>query len=164
MTAKLVLDSAGKASGFWTLERIKTLVELYVSGMSCKVIGEALGCSKNAVIGKANRLGLEREAMEGMTADQIATYERLAEERTKPPPPPAARIVFPADGGCLWPHGRPGEVGFCFCEAAIAHVGVPYCDAHMTRAYVPAAKRSDIIAKLLWRSVDDEIGRAIAAA
>ena len=44
----------------WTEEKVSELKELWGSGLTTSQIGERLGYSKNAVIGKAHRLGLAR--------------------------------------------------------------------------------------------------------
>ena len=43
---------------FWTEERIERLGELWGDGLSAAKIGREIGCTKNAVISKAHRLGL----------------------------------------------------------------------------------------------------------
>ncbi|PXA97871.1 GcrA cell cycle regulator, partial [Nostoc sp. 3335mG] len=44
----------------WTEERIATLAKMWESGMTASQIAEELGgISRNAVIGKAHRLGLQ---------------------------------------------------------------------------------------------------------
>lgn len=50
--------SAMGMHGFWSAERIILMEKMWNEGKSGKAIGEALGCSKNAVHGKANRMGL----------------------------------------------------------------------------------------------------------
>src|SRR5262249_48231964 len=44
----------------WTQERIALLKDRIGAGLSCGQIARELGVSRNAVIGKANRLGLSR--------------------------------------------------------------------------------------------------------
>lgn len=45
------------ASG-WTDDRVALMVRLQRDGHSCSIIGERLGVSRNAIIGKLHRLGL----------------------------------------------------------------------------------------------------------
>lgn len=45
--------------GFWTVERVLYLVDAYDRGQHVLAIATCLGCTKGAVVGKANRLGLE---------------------------------------------------------------------------------------------------------
>lgn len=47
------------AIGFWTDDRITRMTALYADGYSCRVIGDMIGTSRNSVIGKVHRLGLE---------------------------------------------------------------------------------------------------------
>lgn len=42
----------------WTEERVDQLTQLWIEGLSASEIGRRLQVSKNAVIGKAHRLGL----------------------------------------------------------------------------------------------------------
>jgi hypothetical protein len=42
----------------WTRERIETLCALWLTTMSCREIGNELGVTRRAIIGKANRLKL----------------------------------------------------------------------------------------------------------
>ena len=50
------------ADGFWTDERVAKLRLMVAEGHSCSVIGNALGNTRNAVIGKVSRLKLPRPA------------------------------------------------------------------------------------------------------
>ena len=43
----------------WSEEQVSRLAELWAQGYSASAIGKAIGVSKNAVIGKAHRLGLK---------------------------------------------------------------------------------------------------------
>lgn len=45
---------------FWTAERTAELTALIAEGLSYRTLAETLGCTKNAVIGKAKRLGIIR--------------------------------------------------------------------------------------------------------
>ena len=42
----------------WTQDRVDTLTKLWAEGLSASEIGRRMEVSKNAVIGKAHRLGL----------------------------------------------------------------------------------------------------------
>ncbi|MDC0493898.1 global cell cycle regulator GcrA-like protein, partial [Alphaproteobacteria bacterium] len=44
----------------WTDERLEKLKELWTQGLSISQIGEALGVSRNAIAGKAHRMGLPK--------------------------------------------------------------------------------------------------------
>ena len=49
-----------KAQSGWTEDRLAKLRELWDKKLSITKIGEELGVSRNAVAGKAHRLGLEK--------------------------------------------------------------------------------------------------------
>lgn len=108
----------------WTPERIAALKSLWDVGLSTREIGLKLGITKNAVVGKAHRLGLSK----GIAA--VAA------------PPPVARLVRLETlgvGMCCWPDGEPGTPDFRFCgEPSL--VDKPYCAKHCDRAYVRSGK------------------------
>ncbi len=65
----------------WTPHRIGLLCRRYAEGASFKEVGAELGCSKNAAIGKFNRLIKERHALalkaaapRAGTADRVAAW------------------------------------------------------------------------------------------
>lgn len=45
---------------FWTPERIEILKTMWSEGQSAASCADAIGCSRNAAIGKVHRLGLEK--------------------------------------------------------------------------------------------------------
>ena len=113
----------------WTPERMEMLGRLWEEGLSTAEIGRQLGLTKNAVIGKAHRLGLKGRP-----------------SPVKAPPKPAAAARPPVVVGfsgptCSWPFGHPGEKGFHFCGARPLP-GKPYCAEHAARAYVRPKERS----------------------
>ncbi len=63
----------------WPQDKIDRLRDLWATGMSTALIGKALGVSKNAVVGKASRIGLSRpspilSAPVEFTEDEIAIF------------------------------------------------------------------------------------------
>ncbi len=102
----------------WTEEAINTLKTLWAEGLSARKIGERLGnISRNAVIGKAHRLGLSNRG-KPRTSDAAERISGLnLTERM-----------------CRWPIGHPGEPGFRFC-AEPRQQGRPYCREHCALAY-----------------------------
>jgi GcrA cell cycle regulator len=100
----------------WTPELIEQLAALWHQGLSTADIGRRINISKNAVVGKAHRLGLT----------------------ARPSPlkrPPAPKGMAALGPSCSWPLGHPGEKGFRFCGAAPL-AGKPYCAEHAALAYV----------------------------
>jgi GcrA cell cycle regulator len=115
----------------WTQETIEELTRLWDAGFSTSEIGKRIGVSKNAVVGKAHRLGL------------ISRPSPI--KRTAPPPPviSAAPKTYAQPGGrtCSWPIGDPRKPGFAFCSEH-ALPGKPYCAQHAQMAYVAPKNRS----------------------
>lgn len=117
----------------WTPERVAELTRLYMAGGKTKEMAKALGCTKNSLIGKANRLGL-------------CTPKIKKPART-------ARLDAPATGLCQWPHGHPRDKDFHFCAKPVK-ADKPYCPRHCRKAYRPDRKAETRNSKspFVWRS------------
>lgn len=65
--------------GFWTEDRLNILVPRWESGCSALEIAKEIGTTKNAIIGKIDRLKLKRTVATGQfwTQEQVATLTRL---------------------------------------------------------------------------------------
>ena len=125
----------------WTDERIQELTKLWDAGYSASAIGKQIGMSKNAVIGKAHRLGLrarpspiKRGAIKPVLAPQVR-LETPKPAEPKPAPMPTKPRERQHGATCLWPIGDPGDSNFHFCEEPAAP-GKPYCTAHCAKAYI----------------------------
>ncbi len=152
----------------WSSERIEQLRSLWHDGLSASQIATHLGgITRNAVIGKAHRLGLTgRPSPIKNRSASVARprpprrprVEQAAPPRmvAAPPPPrrveppqryveledmPGATILTLTDRICKWPIGDPRHPDFHFCGRASAE-GLPYCADHARRAYQPPARRS----------------------
>ena len=97
----------------WTDERIDRLKELWTQGMTASQIADELGgVSRNAVIGKAHRLGLQSrpspvKANEGAPAAAPAGEPQQPEPKAAPPAPPAqAAAPAPAAEAAPWEEGE----------------------------------------------------------
>ena len=67
--------------GFWSVSREKKLKEMWSQGYSAQLIANDIGCSRNAVIGKAHRLGIsEKQRITRHTANNTI-YSRNAPKR-----------------------------------------------------------------------------------
>lgn len=102
----------------WTDEQVETLQRLWAQGRSASQIAGELGSvTRNAVIGKAHRLGLA---------------SRPSPIRTESP---ASRVAKHKGPSCQWPIGDPSSQDFTFCGAPI-EPGRPYCAQHCEAAYI----------------------------
>ena len=149
----------------WTDDRIEMLRAHWDAGMTASQIAEALGegVSRNAVIGKAHRLGLEArpspvkvtEAVSAVVTAVVAAAEGVMAAVTAPKVPPKrpSRAVAPvkparttlldlSEKVCKWPIGHPGEKDFHFCGKA-AQASFPYCTEHCAIAYQAQLPRRD---------------------
>lgn len=122
----------------WTDAAIAKLRELHAAGYSAAEIALQLGAgaTRNAVIGKVNRLGLAGETKSSITR-KARQAEAEAAEAAEPPVPArsgasaATAALQPRD--CRWPHGDPQEPDFHYCCAS-APPGQPYCAKHARAA------------------------------
>lgn len=154
----------------WTEERIAQLKAGWEGGMTASQIAEALGegVSRNAVIGKAHRLGLEsrpspvkgtEEATPAPAPAKAAAPVAAPAAPTAPAAPAIAKAPAakkPARTGkaarttlldlnekiCKWPIGHPGEADFHFCGKP-SQAGFPYCTEHCLVAYQAQLPRRD---------------------
>lgn len=119
----------------WTTERVEILTLMWTEGYSGRQIAEKLGTTRNAVIGKAQRLNLRRGVERGIVV--------------APPPPPAPppepvhidpkpQAEFKA-WMCRWPTYTPGKHGLYICGHAV-QPGRHYCAEHITRNYLAEVK------------------------
>jgi GcrA cell cycle regulator len=138
----------------WNDDRIAALKSLYKAGHSAGQIAAELGCSRNAVIGKINRLGirnrLDMRAKPGTPRTREETGRLAIETKMSPflPPDPLTPAVMRrctilqlTDKICHFPIGDPREPGFHFCGNDGAGDGVPYCPYHARMSYQLAADR-----------------------
>lgn len=131
----------------WTDERIEELKALWAEGLTTGEIGKRLGVSKNAVVGKAHRLGLKGRPSP-IKRPGAATPTAAAPKPARPKPaeakqPPAKirSVVDLSAHTCRWPIGDPKEATFHFCGAPCIP-GKPYCAEHAAIAYVGSSKSS----------------------
>ena len=148
----------------WTDERVQLLKILWTQGLSASQIAARLGTvSRNAVIGKAHRLGLQGRpspiransggggrkrvppAKLREVVAALAAARQQAESQPEPEPEPEPVLERPAtrearEGArkgpqCRWPIGDPGDPNFHFCTAT-AEPGRSYCARHCEVAYI----------------------------
>lgn len=142
----------------WNDERIETLKSLWDKGLSASQIAAELGegVTRNAVIGKAHRLGLKPRP------SPVKSDSPKAKKSTDAAKTPAAKTATAAPAKsrkkkkvatkitlldltermCKWPIGHPGEPDFRFCGKP-AEPGMPYCLEHCGEAYQAQQPRRD---------------------
>mgnify|MGYP001338717722 FL=1 len=105
---------------YWTKSKVEKLSKLWGQGVSARDIAEKLGdVSRNAVIGKANRLGLSKK---------LSSESQTIKKEIN------ASSLVPSMNGCKWPIGHPGDNDFYFCGKPVIP-GKPYCGEHCLIAY-----------------------------
>jgi GcrA cell cycle regulator len=128
-------------NGLWTTERVDTLRKLHADGMAFSLIGVQLGVSRNAVIGKASRLGLDarphfnnapirkldpeerarrlaqrnehRNAVQRLYRKLRAPPEPLPEPTSAPPEFLGIGLLDLERNHCRYPRGEGTDILFC---------------------------------------------------
>jgi GcrA cell cycle regulator len=136
----------------WNQQKVEDLKKLWNDGVATSRIGEQLGFTKNAVIGKAFRLGLERRQNSRKKIAQPASFSSTTLYRETSSPsssisvkkePIRRREKFSFKKSivgtgnfrsCQWPIGDPLEEGFHYCGGQNIPTK-PYCIEHFKKAY-----------------------------
>mgnify|MGYP005803880397 CR=1 FL=1 len=114
----------------WDDELIEKLKELYnEKKYSTKQIGDMLGFSKNAIVGKIHRLELNKVVKEDNS--NIDNYQSSIKEGQY-------RLEDIDDTMCVWPYG---EEVITFCGKNVIP-GKHYCKEHFEKAYLRFTKKS----------------------
>jgi GcrA cell cycle regulator len=125
----------------WSEDRIAKLRELWDKGLSASQIAGKLleGVTRNAVIGKAHRLGLKSRpspVKSGPSKPKKTTPKpKIKKEDNK-----TVSLLELNERVCKWPVGHPGEDDFHFCGRE-SQSGLPYCQEHCVMAYQAQAPR-----------------------
>ena len=139
----------------WNEANVARLKELWDQGLPTAQIGKLLGFTKNAVVGKAHRIGLERRPSPirrtAVKPDRKKArspivpklnFDAINEENkeTSKPQPNFKTVVKNlftnhTKRGCEWPEGHPDESDFKFCGKD-RFEDKPYCLDHCAIAYV----------------------------
>ena len=120
----------------WDAKQLEKLKKLRDEGLPITKIGLELGVSRNAIAGKAHRLGLpKRNSPISKSGDPRKNQDVSNLETSKEPPLKILlREVEWSRNRCCWPIGDPKLPGFSFCGTSIMP-GRPYCDEHSSLAY-----------------------------
>jgi GcrA cell cycle regulator len=116
----------------WNDDKINRLKKLWSEGLTTGEIGKRLSVSKNAVVGKAHRLGLKGRP------SPIKRPTRPSEPK-KQPEVKVFTLTDLSSQTCRWPIGDPKHEDFRFCGKGV-YAGKPYCADHCAVAYVGSNK------------------------
>lgn len=146
-------------SSCWTLDKITELKRLHEAGYSASQVAKMMGggATRNSVIGKCHRLGLERHTSR-MSVKK--TPKAPAQPRPKPTvsTKPLPRPDTPREGvgllalsrlACRWPVSSPVEpADTLFCGRWVE--GGSFCSEHRPRAYskVVGARENGFVARV----------------
>lgn len=145
----------------WTDARVDRLKVLYAEGLSCsQIAAELLHISRNGVIGKVHRLGLERRGRNSNYQINPGSkpgpkYHTARPKRDPRPYTPRPRVTHESpeikamrcaevvplniaigqltESTCKWPYG---DGPWTFCGHAPVK-GLPYCSSHQALAHKP---------------------------
>ena len=137
----------------WNQQKVDDLKKLWNEGVATSRIGEQLGFTKNAVIGKAFRLGLERrqnsrkKTAQSQSVSSVTMYRETnvpgnsqispKREVTRRREKFSFKKSIVGTGSfksCQWPIGDPLEEGFHYCGGQNIPTK-PYCIEHYKKAY-----------------------------
>ena len=145
----------------WNDDNVLRLKELWDQGLPTAQIGKLLGFTKNAVVGKAHRIGLERRPSpirrtavkpdRKKARSPIVPKLNFEVKKEEPKDEPKQQTFQPAvknlftgqtKRGCEWPEGHPDESDFKFCGKD-RFEDKPYCIDHCAVAYVIPEKEEE---------------------
>ena len=133
----------------WTTERVAQLKSGVNAGLSCAQIACEIGVSRNAVIGKINRLGLSRgrnptapRPRDGVLIRRPKVLTQRLVLKALFASAPIADVVSSEPCSllnltprkCRWPISGVGTVDFTFCGNTTVD-GMSYCAGHARIAY-----------------------------
>ena len=155
----------------WDDNNVSKLRELWDQGLPTAQIGKLLGFTKNAVVGKAHRIGLERRPSPirrtavkpdrkkarspiipklNFEVKKDEVKENLVHQQTFQP---LVKNLFTKSvkRGCEWPEGHPDESDFKFCGKE-RFEDKPYCIDHCAVAYVIPEKEESEKQQIVQRA------------
>ena len=155
----------------WDDNNVSKLRELWDQGLPTAQIGKLLGFTKNAVVGKAHRIGLERRPSPirrtAVKPDRKKARSpiipklnfEVKKDEVKENPvhqqtfQPLVKNLFTKSvkRGCEWPEGHPDESDFKFCGKE-RFEDKPYCIDHCAVAYVIPEKEESEKEQIVQRT------------
>jgi GcrA cell cycle regulator len=144
----------------WNEEKVNKLKELWGKGKTASQIAEIIGdVSRNAVIGKANRLNLSSKITARSTLANKNFNSNDEEDNSKQKhgkknkfksllidkdfePENPKKLEELDESSCKWPIGHPEEKLFYFCGRSSLK-DFSYCKLHLLYAYQPKGRREE---------------------
>ncbi len=127
----------------WTEERIEKLTKMWEGGATASQIAEELGgVSRNAVIGKAHRLGLKARP------SPVKPNDKTEAPRAEAPPKPAPRAAAPAEPKPAAPRATPAPAPVAppvIARPPVAVVATPPAEVAPATDAPPAAPQPRIV-------------------
>ena len=139
----------------WDQHKEQKLRELWTKGLSASKISEQIpGTTRNSIIGKSNRLGLESRALRKKTSvkgniennvkseikiqkfSKKARFRALLVDKNFPPESPIFDVSKLTDDHCRYPSNHPGDKNFYFCGRK-PFDGQVYCRLHLMLCFTP---------------------------
>ena len=142
----------------WTDEKVAKLKELWGKGNTASQIAEIIGgISRNAVIGKADRLNLSakiktRSVASNKDFDESTDNKSIKSNKSRKnrfksliiekdfEPENPKQLEELDENSCKWPIGHPDEENFYFCGRSSLK-DFSYCKLHLLYAYQPKGKK-----------------------
>lgn len=121
----------------WDDERVALLTLHWNNGVSTESIGKILGCSKQAVIGKAGRLNLgphpsvRATLRASQTRHERSGHNEADHRASLPPRVEVPAIILSKTQTCQWPTSDEKPYTFCGKPSLERR---PYCPEHCTAA------------------------------
>jgi len=147
----------------WNEEKVEKLKKLWGKGSTASQIAEIIGgISRNAVIGKANRLNLSskiktryvsssqnfdnssEENSPKQRGGRKSKFQSLIIEKDFEPENPK-KLEELDESSCKWPVGHPEEESFYFCGRSSLK-DFSYCKLHLLYAYQPKGRKEEPVA------------------
>lgn len=138
----------------WTIDMIERLKELVDIGLSANGAAIEMGVTRNAIIGKCHRIGIELSGPKPIKKElpalkfgtsrpekKIIAPSVVAEPEPLLPHHGPITLMELTNTTCRWPFGSRGNVMYCGKSGADVSMNEPYCSGHRAMAYEKKERR-----------------------